>query len=64
MKKTIRITEADITRIVKKVINKDNYIVGNDESKPAHILMKEIDLMLNFHYKANSTFLRHSNDFI
>lgn len=64
MKKTIRITETDITRIVKKVINKDNYSVGDDESKPTHILMKEIDLMLNFHYKTNSTFLRHSNDFI
>ena len=61
MTRIVRLTESDLTKIVKRVVTeekrKSKYV------KPVNVLIEEIDLMLKFHYKTNSAFLKHAKDF-
>jgi uncharacterized protein YqgV (UPF0045/DUF77 family) len=59
MSKVIRLTESDIEKVVSGVIKQKN----TQELKSTNILMVEIDSMLDFHYRSNSAFLKHIEDF-
>ena len=61
MTRIVRLTESDLTKIVKRVVTEEKR--KTKHVKPVNVLIEEIDLMLNFHYKTNSTFLRHAKDF-
>ena len=59
MSKVIRLTESDIEKVVSGVIKQKN----TQELKSTNTLMVEIDSMLDFHYRSNSAFLKHIEDF-
>ena len=59
MSKVIRLTESDIEKVVSCVIKQKN----TQELKSTNTLMVEIDSMLDFHYRSNSAFLKHIEDF-
>jgi hypothetical protein len=59
MSKVIQLTESDIEKVVSGVIKQKN----TQELKSTNTLMVEIDSMLDFHYRSNSAFLKHIEDF-
>jgi len=59
MSKVIRLTESDIMKVVSGVIEEKK----TQELKSTNTLMVEIDSMLDFHYRSNSAFLKHIEDF-
>jgi len=59
MSKVIQLTESDIENVVRGVIKQKN----TQEFKSTNTLMVEIDSMLDFHYRSNSAFLKHIEDF-
>jgi hypothetical protein len=59
MNKLIRLTESDIEKVVRGVLNEKK----TSHIKPINNLMEEIDSMLNFHYRSNSAFLKYTEDF-
>lgn len=59
MTKLVRLNESDIEKVVRGVIKQKN----TQELKSTNTLMVEIDSMLNFHYRSNSTFLKYTEDF-
>jgi hypothetical protein len=59
MSKVIRLTESDIMKVVSGVIKEKK----TQELKSTNTLMVEIDSMLDFHYRSNSAFLKHIEDF-
>ena len=59
MKKVVQLNESDIEQIVRGVIKQKN----TDQPKTINNLMEEIDSMLDFHYRTNSAFLKHTEDF-
>jgi hypothetical protein len=59
MSKVIRLTESDIEKVVSGIIKQKN----TQELKSTNTLMVEIDSMLDFHYRSNSAFLKHIEDF-
>jgi len=59
MNKVIHLTESDIMKVVSGVIKEKK----TQELKSTNTLMVEIDSMLDFHYRSNSAFLKHIEDF-
>ena len=59
MSAIIKLTESDIEKVVRGVLKEKK----TGQIKPINNLMREIYSMLDFHYRYNSAFLKHTEDF-
>jgi hypothetical protein len=60
MKIIVRLTESDIEKVVIGVLKEKK----TGQIKSINNLMEEIDSMLDFHYRYNSAFLKHTEDLL